>query len=350
MGLNNISAWGLYWTHWETWRRKLNKKNLQEYAGVINLQLFSAVWLCEGKFAPMELRGGTTSRNTLPVPSCIFVFSNHRRLSSRPQFNGCRLGIVCFPLEGMRCLLRTSVYTMHVFCVEKGTRPWSSKFSFRPFSGALHFFVSVPISIFYRTTTADTTTMTATVATTTTKGNENNDTSDSNVNNDSTRHTQQWQRRRRWRRGRGPQQPQPQPQPQPQQQEQEQEQEQEHQQHQHQQHQHHHHHHQQQQQQQGRRWRRPCQWQEQGQGAVCVALVFGQVAPPKWLCNLRAVPLRTRGNHIGSLSPCNKKTATTMVSKTGYAPISVGYRKENVDTPLNWPLPCRGPGLWHCKA
>ena len=148
----------------------------------------------------MELRGGTTSRNTLPVPSCIFVFSNHRRLASRPQFNGCQELFVflwtargaCSKHLNLRGIgMRTSVYTTHVFCVEKGTRSWSSKFSFRPFSGALKFFVSVPISIVCRTTTADTTTMTATVATTTTKGNENNDTSDSNVNNDSTRHTQQ---------------------------------------------------------------------------------------------------------------------------------------------------------------
>lgn len=76
----------------------------------------------------MELRGGTTSRNTLPVPSCIFVFSNHRRLSSRPQFNGCRLGIVCFPLEGMRCLFQASSWNWNAHecvydaCILRGKR------------------------------------------------------------------------------------------------------------------------------------------------------------------------------------------------------------------------------------
>ena len=49
---------------------------------------------------------------------------------------------------------------------------------------------------------------------------------------------------------------------------------------------------------------------------------------------------QNEGQPYRILKPLQQKTATTMVSKTGYAPISVGYRKENVDTPLNY----------HCHA
>ena len=107
MGLKNISAWGLYWTHWETWRGKLTKK---KPAGICRSHKFAAFLCCVTVWRKIR-PNGTTRWDDIPqyVASTKLHFRLQQPSKALQSPSIQRLsGIVCFPLEGTRCLFQAS--------------------------------------------------------------------------------------------------------------------------------------------------------------------------------------------------------------------------------------------------
>lgn len=142
MGLNNISARSLYWTHCE------QKK---QPAGICRSHKIATFFCCVKEISSQS--NYAVGRH--PAIHCQYqaAFSSSATIEGSAVALNSTAVRNCFCLEGRRCLFQAPSWnwhahkcvqciTMHAFCVEKGDpiclgilecQVWSSKFSFRPF-------------------------------------------------------------------------------------------------------------------------------------------------------------------------------------------------------------------------